>query len=157
MLGLLVGWMSLAEATQAQPNSDERAAVVQTVQQLFDGMRAGDSTQVRAAFTSDARMMTVERDGDGGVLRTGSLDRFVEAVGQPHEAVWDERIWDVEVRIDGPMATVWAPYAFYLGDTLSHCGVNAMQLLRRANGWKIFHLADTRQQDDCTIPPDVRK
>ncbi len=131
--------------------------MLQTVRHLFDGMRAGDSTQVRAAFMPDARMMTVIRRNDTGTLRMGSLDGFVTAVGEPREAVWDERLWDVQVRIDGPIATVWAPYAFYLGDELSHCGVNAMQLIRRPGGWKIYHIADTRQQENCEIPADVRK
>lgn len=141
----------------AQSASDKHDAVLRTVQQLFDGMRAGDSTQVRAAFVPDAQMMTVANQDGTGALRKGSLDRFVAAVGEPHEAVWDERIWDVKVRIDGPMATVWAPYAFYLGDELSHCGVNAIQLLRQSDGWKIYHIADTRQQENCEIPADVRK
>lgn len=156
-LGLLAGSVPLMGAAQAQSNAGERAAVMQTVQHLFDGMRAGDSTQVRTAFAANARMMTVTAEGNFGALRMGSLDRFVEAVGQPRDAVWDERIWDVKVRIDGPMATVWAPYAFYLGDSFSHCGVNAMQLIRRTDGWRIFHLADTRQQENCEIPADIRK
>ena len=25
-----------------------------------------------------------------------------------------ERMWDPEVRIDGPVATLWAPYDFYI-------------------------------------------
>ena len=143
----------------AQAQSDAGTdAVIAPIRQLFDAMRAGDSTAVRAVFTADASMGTVRSASGGtGAVQWGSLDGFVNAVGQPHEAVWDERIWDVEVRINGPMATAWTPYAFYLGDRLSHCGVNAFQLVRKAEGWKIFHIADTRQQEGCEIPPDVQK
>jgi len=55
------------------------------------------------------------------------------------------------------MAMAWTPYAFYRGDTLSHCGVNAIHFIRRGDAWKVFYLVDTRQQDGCEIPEDVRK
>ncbi|MFN2421877.1 MAG: hypothetical protein ABR527_10985, partial [Gemmatimonadota bacterium] len=80
-------------------------------------------------------------------------DGFINAVGTPHEETWDERICDVEVRIDGRLATVWANYAFYLRDRLSHCGVDAFQLFHDVDGWKIFEIADTRRSEGCEPPP----
>lgn len=141
----------------AQPDSsDVQSEVLAVVQQLFDGMRAGDSTAVRAVFDDGARMQSIGQEEGEPILRMGSVDRFVEAVGRPHEDVWDERIWDPMVQVDGPMAMAWTPYVFYLGDTLSHCGVNAFHLIRRGDAWKVFYLVDTRHQD-CEIPADVRK
>lgn len=142
---------------QAQSAADAEEEVLQVVDRLFDGMRTGDSTAVRAVFDDGARIQSIGMQDEGPVLRNGSVDRFVEAVGRPHDAVWDERIWDPEVLVDGPLATAWTPYAFYLGDTFSHCGVNAIHLVRRADGWKIFHLVDTRREEGCEIPDAVRK
>ncbi len=88
------------------------------------------------------------------VLRTGSIDGFVKGVGTPHEKVWNESIWDSEVRIDGNLAHVWTKYAFYLGEDFSHCGVDAFQLFKDDNGWRIFQLTDTRQFEDCELPPE---
>ena len=88
------------------------------------------------------------------LARETSLEGFVQAVGTPHEEVWDERIWDVEVRVDGNLATVWTPYAFHLGDQLSHCGVDAFQLFKDTDGWKVFHIADTRRREGCEVPAD---
>jgi hypothetical protein len=143
-----------AQSTTAAPEA--RDAVLAVVEQLFDGMRAGDSTAVRAVFDDGARMQSISQEEGTPSIRTGSVDRFVEAVGRPHEDVWDERIWDPVVQIDGPMAMAWTPYAFYLGDTLSHCGVNTFHFIRRGDDWKVFYLVDTRRQD-CEIPPDVQK
>jgi hypothetical protein len=143
-----------AQSTTAAPEA--RDAVLAVVEQLFDGMRAGDSTAVRAVFDDGARMQSISQEEGTPSIRTGSVDRFVEAVGRPHEDVWDERIWDPVVQIDGPMAMAWTPYAFYLGDTLSHCGVNTFHLIRRGDDWKVFYLVDTRRQN-CEIPPDVQK
>jgi len=154
---LIVLLAAPAGPVAAQPDSsDVRSDVLAVVQQLFDGMRAGDSTAVRGVFADGARMQSVGLEEGEPILRLGSVDRFVEAVGRPRDAVWDERIWDPIVRVDGPMAMAWTPYAFYLGDTLSHCGVNAFHLIRRGDAWNVFYLVDTRRQD-CEIPPEVRK
>ena len=48
-----------------------------------------------------------------------------------------ERIWDPEVRVHGPIATVWTPYDFWIDGKLSHCGVDAFDLIKTADGWKI--------------------
>lgn len=150
---ILFGLSARAQA----PSGNAKDEVMQVVQHLFDGMRAGDSSQVRSVFVEQARLMTVQTQEEGSRLHTSSVDAFVTAVGKPHDAVWDERIWDVDVHVDGPMAAVWAPYAFYLGDALSHCGVNAFQLVRSADGWRIVQITDTRREEGCEVPAPVRK
>jgi hypothetical protein len=86
------------------------------------------------------------------VLQPGSVDGFVKAVGTPHEQVWDEHIWDVEIRVDDRLAIAWMQYAFVLGETLSHCGVNTFQFFNDTDGWRIVNLLDTRRKEGCTLP-----
>lgn len=126
--------------------SDDPAAVVR---QLFDAMRAHDTATVRNVFHPDARLMSVGLDREGNQsIRTTPIDGFVSAVGGA-TAFLDERISGVEVRQDDGLATVWASYAFYADSTFSHCGVDAFQLARTADGWKIIHVADTRRREPC--------
>ena len=94
-----------------------------------------------------------ERQGQPVLEVMDSLDGFVTAVGTPRAEVWDERIWDTEVRVDGGLASVWTKYAFYRGEQFSHCGVDVFELVRRPDGWKIVHLADTRRTTNCWTPP----
>ncbi len=120
------------------------------VHQLFDGMRAGDSTAVRTAFMPDVLMETVLTNKEGKVkVKKGKLLDFVTAVGTPHDEQWDEKIWSYKIRKEGNLATVWTDYTFYLGDKLSHCGVNSFTLVKQLNGWKIKHLIDTRRRENC--------
>ncbi len=122
------------------------------IDRMFDGMRAGDSTAVRAAFHPEARMMSVSnREGMPG-LSVIDVDDFIAAVGQPHEEVWDERIWDLQISVDGNLASAWMQYAFHLDDRLSHCGVNALDLFRGPDGWKVIHVTDTRRMEGCVVP-----
>lgn len=136
----------------AQTEKDEVLAVIET---LFDGMRAADTSAMRDTFHSDVTLWSAgERDGTPALEKV-PVQRWLDAVGQPHEEVYDERLWGEEVRVDGRLATVWTHYAFYLGERFSHCGVDAFQLFRSDAGWKIFHVADTRRRE-CDLPPEIR-
>lgn len=147
----------LAGGICAQQNPDEKA-VAAVIAQLFTGMEKGDSAMVRASFAKEVTMATVRKDKENNPLltRESSLDGFLKAVGTPHPETWYEEIWNVKVQIDGDFAQVWCDYAFYVGKKFSHCGVDAFHLHRGKQGWKIFHLADTRRATGCEIPEEIQ-
>jgi len=121
-----------------------------TINQMFDGMRKGDSTMVSAVFVNDAKMQSVFTDENGATqVRTGALSSFLNAIGTPHDEVWDERISFEQILVDGSLASVWTPYQFYLGDKFSHCGYNSFQMAKIAKEWKIVYIVDTRRGEDC--------
>ncbi|MEN8376649.1 MAG: nuclear transport factor 2 family protein [Gemmatimonadota bacterium] len=129
--------------------SPEQAAVMAPVDMLFDGMRAKDTAMIRAAFVENGGLTGPGRAQDGSVvIRTTTVDEFVTTIGN-FERVIDEPLFDVEVRIDGPLATVWAEYDVFMDGDFSHCGVDAFQLVQLADGWKILTIADTRRRQGC--------
>lgn len=144
----------LVVATFAAPAHAQHTeeAVLAVVEQMFDGMRANDSTMVRTAFAPNAQMATATAEG----LRMGSLDRFVSWVGSEKDYIASERTWDEEVRIDGNLATAWTPYALYIGERFSHCGVNSFQMVHGDNGWKIVAITDSRHQTGCDVPDHIK-
>ena len=155
LIGILAAAVLVGAPARAIAQEDEEAAVMAVVTALFDAMRAGDSSAMRATLHPSATAATTfVRDGVPTLEREASLDGFVQAVGTPHEGVWDERIWDIEVEVDVPLATVWTKYAFYAGEQFSHCGVDAFQLFKSAEGWRIFHIADTRRREGCETPEE---
>ncbi len=157
LLAVLLGLLAVSTSASAQSGS-AADAVRATIDRLFDGMRAGDSTAVRTVFAPGARIQSVDVENNRTALDTRTDDDFVAAVGAPHDATWDERIWDVQIQVDGPMATARTPYAFYLGDTLTHCGVNAFHLARQGEAWKILRITYTRRPaDTCDVPAGVAK
>ncbi len=130
----------------AQNVEDE---VAQAARALFDAMRAGDGAAVEALFHPDVRLMIVSvQDGRAVVASTSPAD-FARAVGNPRTEVWDERIGQLSIQVDGGLATAWMNYAFYLDDRFSHCGINAFQFIRSDTGWQILQLTYTRRQDSC--------
>lgn len=126
------------------------ALVRASVDKLFDGMRSGDSSMVRSVFIPQSTLTSISvSTKDSVVTHLSKTDDFVAAVGKPHTEKWDERIYDVKISVDGPMAIVWAPYKFYRGETFSHCGVNVFTMIKTKQGWKINTITDTRRKADC--------
>lgn len=120
------------------------------IDQLFLGMKNGDSSMVSAVFHPDIQMVSTFTDREGNPqTHKDTADEFKNAVGTPHDQVWNERISNIEIQIDGNLAQAWMDYSFYLDETFSHCGVNAIQLFKTTEGWKMVHLADTRRRSDC--------
>ncbi len=125
-------------------------SVKQTVNTLFDAMRKGDSTLLKSTFATNMILQSISDGKDGNaILSTDSGGDFAKTIGTPHAQVYDERIVFDAVKVDGSLASVWAPYKFYLGDKFSHCGVDVFQLMKTPGGWKIIYIVDTRRKDNC--------
>jgi hypothetical protein len=131
--------------------SADQTAVLAVIQKLFDGMRAADTVVVRAAFVEGARFALIDSRATPPGVRFQSVDGWINAVGNSAKR-WDEQIYDVQVRVDGDMAQVWAPYTFYLDKKVRHCGVDAIELLRIGGGWKITQISDTQRREGCRDP-----
>lgn len=142
-------WPGFQGSVQAQDRASEHDAVMEVVNQLFDGMRARDGNRVAEVFHPEARMVSTGVDAQGNPrAQLSPVSAFVDAVGQPGEP-WDEPLFDPEVRVDGNLAHVWVFYHFYRGETFSHCGFDSFQLVRTREGWKVISLADTRRTEGC--------
>ncbi|MFN8651345.1 MAG: nuclear transport factor 2 family protein [Gemmatimonadales bacterium] len=141
--------LALARPAVAQRSADE-AAVLATVQDLFRGMKTKDTALMRSIFEPGARLTGMRTRADGSqVLQVISADQFIQFVAKDQRADWTERAFDPEVRIEGTLAQVWAAYDFHFGTTFSHCGVDAVQLLKRNGRWVIVAIADTFQREGC--------
>jgi ketosteroid isomerase-like protein len=152
---ILPAFLLLRFSSFAQTADTDQAAVIATIQRMFDAMRAGDSTALRSTFDPSARLQSAFTSKEGKpVLHDETIDEFIAAVGTPHTEVWDERIWSYDVRIDGRLATVWTDYTFYLDEKMLHCGVNAFHLFKGENGWKITQITDTRRREACQTEPN---
>ena len=146
---LLILALAVCGAPDLRAQSAERDAVLATVQKLFTGMRTRDTALITQAFDTTARMVGVSRDGNSVSLTAPS--RFAAAVaGAKAGDVWNERIFEPEVKIDGSLAQVWAYYTFHLSGKFSHCGYDAFMLRKVGGIWRITQLSDTQKREGCT-------
>lgn len=140
--------VGLSHSAAAQ--GSDREAILAAVQKVFDAMRTRDTALLSQAFDSTARLVGVSTRGTPSVSLT-MPSQFGAAISRaPAGDVWNERIYDPEVRIDGNVAQVWAYYTFHRNTTFNHCGVDAFMLVKVGTTWKITQLADSRRTEGCT-------
>lgn len=125
-----------------QQNKD----IEKPIRNLFLGMKSADSELVKSAFSENAVLQTITKDG---IVKSESIQDFINSVSKFSKGDLDERIIIEAVHTDGNLASVFTPYSFYLKGKLSHCGANSFQLVKQNNEWKIQYIIDTRRKDNC--------
>jgi hypothetical protein len=138
-----------------QTNEEERA-VTEVINRLFRGMEMSDTASMRTTFAKEITMTSFSKNKNNEVVlkKEDSVLPWLKGVAAPHETYYEET-WGLKIQVDGEFAQAWCDYAFYLGHSFHHCGVDAFQLYKSKDGWKIFQLADTRRKDGCNIPKEV--
>ena len=132
---------------QAQSSVD---SVKAAVNELFTAMRNSDSSALVSCFTDSGILQTiVEAKENGVVVKSEPLHTFGSVIAKIKKSDADERIVFDIVKVDGPLAMVWAPYEFYYQGNFSHCGIDCFQLVRNKGKWKIQYLIDTRRKEGC--------
>ena len=102
---------------------------------------------MRSVFADEAQFYSVGRDGGVRIVRPGD---FIQGIASaPAGLVLDEVLHNVEIRTDDVLAIVWTYYDFFAGEEFSHCGYDAIQMLKVRGEWKIVALSDTRRQEGC--------
>jgi hypothetical protein len=120
----------------AQPAAAEREAVLKVVQAFFDTMAAKDIDGARKVLQPQGRFHAMRmRDGKPDVRAFSNEEYFADL--KASKQAMRERMWTPEVRIHGLIATVWTPYDFWIDGKFSHCGIDAFDLIRTEEGWKI--------------------
>ncbi len=134
-----------------EAKTQEESAIVEAVQAMFDAMEDRDAAAFENITLPQLRFVAV-LSGDSTVTRATSREVLIDQIGSTTRNDWRERMFDPEVRISGPVATVWTNYDFYSGGEFSHCGVDSFQLFKIGGGWKIAEVAYTvvRERDVCS-------
>jgi hypothetical protein len=121
--------------TNAQATADQDA-VLKAVQVFFDTMTARDVEGARNVLVPQGRFHVMNLVKPDSEPRSFSNEEYFAQL-QASKQTMRERIWSPQVRVHGTIATVWTPYDFWIDGKLSHCGVDAFDLIKTSEGWKI--------------------
>jgi Putative lumazine-binding len=147
--GLLLLALVGAQPAVAQLSTEESSAL-STVQEMFKAMRTRDTALLRSLFEPGARLTGIRTRADGAAfVQVINLDQWVQYVARDPRPDWTERAFDPRIQVQGTLAQIWAEYDFHFGQTFSHCGVDAVQLLKLDGRWLIVSIADTFQKQGC--------
>lgn len=146
---LAAGFALAAEPASAQ-SQDERD-VVAAVQALFDAMATCDAAAVRARSMPEGRLYRVVVGGDAPA-RSSTFEEFANSLATCGGTRL-ERMWEPQVRVHKGIATLWAPYDFWLDGTFSHCGIDSFELVKGEGGWKLTGATYTIERTGCAPSP----
>lgn len=140
---------SPAPAVAQAPAADaDEAAVVAAVEAFLDALNAKDGLRLAATLAPGAVFHSAAENPRTGPITVRTAEEFVDFVAQsPNEL--HERIRDPEVRIRGRIATLWAPYEFWVDGAFSHCGIDAFNLVETEEGWRISSAVYTTEREGC--------
>jgi hypothetical protein len=139
LLALAFGLPAIGVHAQSTSAED---SVKAAVNMLFTGMKTSNAEMIRRSFADSAILQTINKDA----IQTDKVEGFASVIAKLAAGDADERIQFDVIRIDGPLAIVWAPYEFYYKGKYSHKGVDSFQLVRVNGVWKIQYLIDTRRK-----------
>ncbi len=145
----LAAFLILALCAAAQAPDGEQQAVIRAVERTFEAMAARDAAALRKLLLPDARFHAVRPDG---ALAVSSMDEFITRISSA-SATPLERMWNPVVLLSGRLAALWAEYDFHRGGQFSHCGVDAVTLVKTPEGWKITGIAYTVEKEKCPPSP----
>ena len=94
---------TLVAANAAAQATDEQQVLL-VVSRVFDGMRAADSTMVRATFAEGARFASVDSRATPPKMKYDAVDGWLGGIARSANR-WDEQICDVRTRVDGGIIT----------------------------------------------------
>ncbi len=133
---IAIAVLAAAGHARAQSSTTEADAVLKTVQIFFDTMTAKDVDGARQILQPQGRFHAMRmRDGKPDVRAFSHEEYFADL--QASKQKMRERIWNPEVRVNGLIASVRAPYDFWLDGKLSHCGIDQFDLIKTEEGWRI--------------------
>ena len=119
------------------PAAQERDAVMKTVQAFFDTMTASDVEGARQVLQPQGRFHAMSMKDGKPEVRAFSNEEYFAILQENAKQKRQERIWNPDVRINGLIATMIAPYDFWIDGKPSHCGTDSFDLIKTEDGWKI--------------------
>ena len=149
--------MTLSCSVGSKPANHERtadeAAALSAVQRFFDTMTSKDVAGASAVLDPEGDFVSVRWNDDGKrVVRRASNRDYLDGLAAGAKTLL-ERMWDPDVQVHGPIATVRTPYDFHIDGVFSHCGVDVFQLLQTEGGWIITGGTYTVERTGCPKSP----
>jgi hypothetical protein len=133
---LMTTLLLMGALAQAQPVSPEQDAVLKTLQAFFDTMTTRDVEGARKILQPQGRFHAMRMMEAKPEPRPFANEEYLADLRASKQTM-RERIWNPAVIVHGAIATVTAPYDFWIDGKFSHCGVDAFQLIKTDEGWKI--------------------
>jgi hypothetical protein len=143
MKTILVSLMLVFTSALYSQNEDVKQVVIT----FFKGFHAKDTITMKSVCAEKMILQSVSESSKGTQLKNEKPQSFYQSIATiPATILFEERILNYSIQVDGAMAHIWTPYEFFINGKFSHKGVNAFTLFKENEQWKIVYLIDTRRK-----------
>ena len=147
-LSLIVSSTLLLGAVSVRAQTGEEARALAVADSALAAITRGDVIALTDLMLDEAVMFpSSTRDGQ---FRYRVRTRAEQRAGRMSGVV--ERGYNGEVRVQGPIATVWYPYDLYVDGKWSHCGIDVFTMLKHDGRWRIATLVWSAEQPPVCSP-----
>jgi hypothetical protein len=145
--------LRLIPAAEREARGETRARILDAVHGFSRALAANSVEDSRRVLLDEGQGYATTLLEDGSVhVRRETNEEYFEWLETNTDAM-TERMWGEIVLEHGPIAFVWTPYDFHVNGELSHCGINAVSLIRTDDGWKSADWVWTVERDNCEESP----
>ena len=121
--------------------------VEQTIKSFFEGFHQRDTIKLKQVCSENLVLHSISESEKGNKFSVEKAPDFYKSIASiPTTIIFEEKIVNYKIQVDGSMAHVWTPYEFYVNGKLSHSGVNSFQLYKENEVWKVVYIIDTRRK-----------
>lgn len=153
VIGIL-SLLLLAAQANAEEKHPEHDAVMKMVDLFFEAVNTSDAALMEQINLSDGMTHSIREQENGHwTVRARPQSYGMDPANYGPEKIM-ERYWDPTVLINDQIAVFWAPYDFYIDGEFSHCGIDAMNLLKVDDEWKFTNNSWSVQRTGCIRHPD---
>jgi hypothetical protein len=156
---LAVSLLFMLSAENSVAEDDDRAEILTLMDQAFFAVGSGNPDDARATQLAQGTVISFRQHPDGKpgeLLMQMTTNEALLADDIDSDDKFVER-WTGEptVMVHGPIAVVWGEYEFWVKGNFSHCGVDAVDLVKIDGDWKIANWMWTVEKDGCSTNPSV--
>ena len=149
----------LLSAGNAVAKDDDQAEILELMERAFYAVGSGNPDDMRAVQLAEGTSISFRQHPDGNpgelLMRMATNEGLLANDSGSDDKLVERWTGDPTVMIRGPIAIVWGEYEFWVNGNFSHCGVDAVNLVKADGNWKIANWMWTVDKDDCPTDPSA--
>jgi hypothetical protein len=151
LIFLIVATVIGIQLSWTYQNAEEQS-VIAVVEQFFKALETRDADLAQKILMTEGIVYSVREEGGEKSIRATTHEQIINSFSSATENML-ERMWDPKILIHKEIAVVWTKYDFHREGKFSHCGVDAFNLIKTQEGWKISGIFYTVEKEGCEESP----
>ena len=157
---LCLALLTMLLAGNANAEDEELGAILALMDQAFDAVGSGDPDDLRTIQLAAGTSLSFRPhpDGEPGKLemRMATNEALLAGDIDDDHTYMERWTGNPTVTVHGPIAVVWGEYEFWIDGEFSHCGIDALDLVKVDGDWKIANWMWTVEKSQCATEPSIQ-